>query len=59
MGVTEIGIIRDAVRAFIERRISNDDDLRQRYETIREQLRMTRHQPIRLVKSDGDANGNG
>jgi hypothetical protein len=54
MGVTEIGVIRDAVRAFIDNRVAADNELKQRYEAAREQLRVSRQQPIRLVKSQGE-----
>ena len=36
IGATEIGLIRDAVRAYIEVRIAADGDLRARYEAERE-----------------------
>jgi hypothetical protein len=52
MGVTEIGIIRDAVRSYIESRISADDDLKARFETEREKIRTARQQPIRLIKGE-------
>jgi hypothetical protein len=54
LGVTEIGVIRDAVRMFIDTRIANDEDLRGRYEAERERLRTTQRQPLRLVKSSGE-----
>jgi hypothetical protein len=55
MGVTEIGVIRDAVRAYIDTRIAADADLRTRYEAERERLRATQRQPIRLVReTNGD-----
>jgi hypothetical protein len=54
LGATEIGVIRDAVRAYIDSRVAADDDLRGRYEAMREQLRAAHHQPIRLVRENGD-----
>lgn len=54
VGATEVGIIRDAVRAFIDARVARDEELKQRYGAERDRLRATRHQPIRLVKSEGD-----
>jgi hypothetical protein len=52
MGVTEIGVIREAVRAFIDNRIAKDRQLRKRYEIERERLRTLKVQPLRIVKSD-------
>ena len=52
MGVTEIGVIREAVRAFIDNRIAKDRQLRKRYESERERLRTLKVQPLRIVKSD-------
>lgn len=52
MGVTEIGVIREAVRAFIDNRIAKDRQLRKRYEIERERLRTLKIQPLRIVKSD-------
>jgi hypothetical protein len=52
MGVTEIGVIREAVRAFIDNRIARDRQLRKRYEIERERLRALKVQPLRIVKSD-------
>lgn len=57
VGATEIGVIRAAVRAFIDVRIGADDELRARYEAERDRLRTARAQPIRLVKSDGEPTG--
>lgn len=57
MGVSEIGVIRDAVRAFIDARTAGDNELNRRYEAEQERLRTLHHQPIRLVKSDSEANG--
>lgn len=55
MGVSEIGVIRDAVRVFIDARL-RDDDFRVRFEVERAKLLADKTQPIRLVKSDKDAN---
>lgn len=54
MGVSEIGVIRDAVRAFIDARLKHDD-FRMRFEAERAKLAADKTQPIRLVKSDKDA----
>jgi hypothetical protein len=55
LGATEIGVIRDAVRAYIDRRVAADDELRARYEAERERLRVAQRQPIRLVReTNGD-----
>jgi hypothetical protein len=52
LGVTEIGVIREAVHAYIDARIGADDDLRSRFETERERLRAGQRQPIRLIKKE-------
>lgn len=52
MGATEIGVIREAVRALIEDRIAKDRHLRQRYEEERDRLRALKVRPLRVVKSD-------
>ena len=54
MGVAEIGVIRDAVRAFIDARLK-DDEFRARFESERANLLAKKTKPIRLVKSDKDA----
>jgi len=54
MGTTEVGIIRDAVRAFIEIKIGADEDLRQRYEAERHRLHSAETQAIRLVRLKGE-----
>jgi hypothetical protein len=54
MGVTEIGVIREAVRAFIDDKIAKDRELRRRYEAERERLRTLKVRPLRIVKSDED-----
>ena len=54
MGVTEIGVIREAVRAFIDDKITKDRELRRRYEAERERLRTVKVRPLRIVKSDED-----
>lgn len=53
MGVTEIGLIRDAVRAFIDSRIAGDDVLRAKYEAERQRLMADKVQPLRLVPKEG------
>ena len=52
LGATEIGVIRDAVRAFIDARLKGDEDLKRRYEVEREKLKAAKLQPLRLVKND-------
>jgi hypothetical protein len=52
MGTTEIGVIRDSVRAFIDAKTDADDALKARFEVERERLRQVQQQPIRLIKSD-------
>jgi hypothetical protein len=52
MGATEIGVIRDAVRAFIDDRIAKDRQLRRRYEAERDRLRALKVRPLRVVTSD-------
>jgi hypothetical protein len=52
MGATEIGVIRDSVRAFIDLKLDNDEALKVRFEAERERLRQIKQQPIRLIKSD-------
>jgi hypothetical protein len=52
MGATEIGVIRDSVRAFIDARTGADEALKSRFEVERERLRKAQQQPIRLIKSD-------
>ncbi len=54
MGATEIGVIREAVSAFIEARLK-DDDFRTRFEEERAKIMADKAKPIRLVKSDKDA----
>ena len=49
MGVTEIGVIREAVRAFIDDRLK-DQQFRTRFEAEREQIVRSNREPIRLVK---------
>ena len=56
MGATEIGVIRDAVRAFIDARLE-DDDFRARFEAERAKIVAAKTKPIRLVKGDEDASG--
>lgn len=52
MGVTEIGLIRSAVRAYMDAQLNKDDELKMRYRAEREKLIAEKRQPIRLVKSD-------
>ena len=52
MGVSEIGVIRDSVRAFIDARLDKDKKLRARYKIERKKLVEAKTQPIRLVKTD-------
>lgn len=57
MGASEIGVIRDAVRAFIDAKIEKDDELRAQYEAEREKLMAEKQKPLRLVKTDAEPNG--
>jgi hypothetical protein len=52
LGATEIGVIRAAVRAYIDARIGDDGGLRSRFEEERERLRAVQRQPIRLVRRE-------
>jgi hypothetical protein len=53
----EIGVIRAAVRAYIDSRIKNDRDLKKRYEAERKKLNAAKLQPIRLIKSETEPSG--
>lgn len=55
MGVSEIGVIRKAARAFIDARL-NDAGFRARFEVERAKIVADKTSPIRLVRSDKDAN---
>ena len=55
MGVTEIGLIRDAVRLFIDTKLAADDSLRERYGVERAKLLAEKLQPLRLVKNDDES----
>jgi hypothetical protein len=48
-GNTEIGMLRDAVRAFILSRTKRDKELRIRYEAELGRLNAAKRQPLRLV----------
>lgn len=52
MGVSEIGVIRDAVRAFIDLKLRDDKALKKRFDAERKKLMAAKVQPLRLVKSD-------
>ena len=54
LGATEIGVIRDAVRAFIDARLERDEDLKRRYKVEREKLKAAKLEPLRLVKNDAE-----
>ena len=54
LGVTEVGLIRDAVRSFIDARLTADDALRARFEVERARLMQERVTPLRLVKTEND-----
>ena len=54
LGATEIGVIRDAVRAFIDARLEVDEDLKRRYKVEREKLKAAKLEPLRLVKNDAE-----
>jgi hypothetical protein len=49
MGITEIGVIREAVRTFIDDKLAGDENFRARFEVEKKRLLEQRHQPIRLV----------
>ena len=55
MGTSEIGVIRDAVRAFIDAKVENDQELKKRFEAEREKLLAMRRQPLRIVRDDENA----
>ncbi len=52
LGNTEIGVIREAVRVYIDTQVSKDEDLRRRYETEKAKLIAAKVHPLRLVKND-------
>jgi hypothetical protein len=54
MGNSEIGIIRDAVRAFIQSSIKRDKGLRERYSGELKKLNTEKRQPIRLATKNGE-----
>jgi hypothetical protein len=54
VGASEIGIIRDAVRAFIALRIGRDKDLEALYLAELERLNAAKLQPLRLVRTEKD-----
>lgn len=49
MGNSEIGIIREAVRLYIDTKTAKDTELRERYEAERDRAHAAKRQPIRLV----------
>jgi hypothetical protein len=53
MGASEIGIIREAVRAFIDSKTTADADLKKRFDIEKERLLGAKRQPLRLVKDEG------
>ena len=55
MGNSEIGIVRDAVRAFIQAKIKRDKALRERYQVELRRLNAKKLQPIRLATKDGNS----
>lgn len=55
-GTTEVGVLRDAVRAYIRARMK-DKKLRVQYEAELAKLMVAKSQPIRLVKSDSEPIG--
>jgi hypothetical protein len=54
-GNTEIGVLRDAVAAYIELKLK-DRKLRARYEAELAKLMADKVQPLRLIKKDGEEN---
>ena len=56
MGTTEIGVIRDAVRSFIDTKLGADLELKTRFEEEKAAILAEKVEPIRLVKSD-ETNG--
>jgi hypothetical protein len=53
-GNSEIGIIRAAVRVYIDQRVGKDGELLKRYEAERESLQAMKVQPLRLVTKGGE-----
>jgi hypothetical protein len=58
LGATEIGVIREAVRAYIDGRIAADFDLKSRFEAECERLQAAKRQPIRLVRTETNGEQN-
>ena len=54
MGVSEIGVIREAVRTLINARLK-DDEFRARFEEEKARILAEKAKPIQLVKSDNDS----
>ena len=52
MGNSEIGMVRDAIRAFIRNALTRDDELNSRYEAELEIMLVALRQPLRLVPKD-------
>ena len=48
-GNSEIGMVRDAVRLFIQTRLKKDKELLARYEVELEKLTAAKKQPLRLI----------
>ena len=57
LGASEIGLIRAAVRMYIDARIKKNKELKTKYEAARGRLIAERRQPLRLVKTEKDTNG--
>ena len=55
LGASEIGVIRDAVRAFIAARVGRDEDLKASYEAELARLNAAKLQPLRIVRSTDEA----
>jgi hypothetical protein len=53
MGNSEIGIVRDALRAFIRAKLK-DRALRRQYDDEFKRLQSAKVKPMRLVSSDGE-----
>jgi hypothetical protein len=54
VGGTEIGLVRQALRHYIDWAIGRDDLLREKFHAEREKLQTQKIQPFRLVKTDTD-----
>jgi hypothetical protein len=53
LGASEVGIVRDAVKAFIKQRTERDADLKARYEEELARLNAAKVRPLRLIGKEG------